>query len=137
MVWLLRLGLFALVVHGVVEACNAWRVWRWASDTPDRVVRRLIVVCAWLAVALAAVLVFRGLPPPASLPIAGLAFIGAIFFGAGAFRVERALVETSFEAGMRARAGERPRSSAASRALALALGAAILTSAAALAMWAW
>ena len=137
MVWLLRVGVVALVVYGVVEARGVWRVWTWAAQTPDRVVRRLLLASAWLALALAAALSARGVPPPASAPIAGLAFLGAVPFGAGALRVERALVETSFEAALRVLARERPSSSRASRAVAMSLGAIVLGGAAILAALAW
>jgi len=114
-----------------------WRHWRSLLQCADSLSRRLIAVSAVVGLGLTVALVARGLPPPPSLAIGALAMLGALLAIAGLAGVERALLETSFETRWRLLTGERLPSTAASRAVAIALGALILGGVATLARWAW
>ena len=131
-------GLFtgALLFAGFIKTRRALRVFRWVADTPDRQLRRLLVVSIVPGLAAAIGLVVNGLPPPPALASGAILTLGVLVATAGVLGIEGSLVEPGSEAEARVALGHPPKTSAAGRAVAIAVGAALTWGAGALCWYA-
>ncbi len=135
-VLLLPLGLLIVVlILGVAKARHAFDMLRWASDTPDRVMRRLLAVSIVPGVLAPVVMIARGVDPSVSFVVGLLAFIATLVASAGALGVEGALIEPGSEADVRALSGRAAKSTPAGRAIAIAIGLGLAAAAGALGSW--
>jgi hypothetical protein len=131
------IALFAVVLLvGYIKTRRTIRAVRWVMDTPDRLLRRLLGVSLLPAIAVALGLILRGVAPPASLAVGALLMFGVLVASAGVLGIEGALVEPGSEAILRVARGAPPKSSAAGRAIAVAIGFALALGSSALVWWA-